>query len=206
MWQEEVAAEPDLEAEEDEEEEEDPLAAEVEHADDDEVLRVASAKNSEAFDAAMKERLRAGVDRFDEMVAHEEGIRLGDAGWKGRYYKVGAGGLLGRFDFHFALCLLGCLRRRLPEQPLQWHTMDACSCMLEACGSCHGQVSACKMDISIDCLVGCLPCGRPRQAWTARSRRAWCATWCASTSRASAGSCATTTRVRAPILLPACWH
>ena len=27
-------------------------------------------------------------DRFDEMVSHEEEIRLGDEGWKGRYYKV----------------------------------------------------------------------------------------------------------------------
>ena len=66
------------------------LEAAVEHADDDEVLRVAAAR-TEAFDAEMKERLRAGVDRFDEMVAHEEGIRLGDAGWKERYYKVRAG-------------------------------------------------------------------------------------------------------------------
>ena len=73
------------EAEDDVAEEEAELA--VEHADDDEVLRLASAR-TEAFDAEMKERLRAGVDRFEEMVAHEEGIRLGDAGWKERYYKV----------------------------------------------------------------------------------------------------------------------
>ena len=37
-------------------------------------------------------RTQANVDRFEEMVAHEEGIRLGEAGWKERYYKASAAG------------------------------------------------------------------------------------------------------------------
>ena len=36
----------------------------------------------------MKDRLKSKGDRFEEMVEHEEGIRLGDEGWKERYYKV----------------------------------------------------------------------------------------------------------------------
>ena len=47
-----------------------------------------AAADSEAFDAAMKDRLRDQGDRFEEMVAHEEDIRLGDDGWKERYYQV----------------------------------------------------------------------------------------------------------------------
>ena len=36
-------------------------------------------------------------DLFDEMVEHEEKIRLGEAGWKERYYQVrrGAGAVGG---------------------------------------------------------------------------------------------------------------
>ena len=36
----------------------------------------------------MAERGKGKHDRFDEMVVHEEQIRLGDAGWKARYYEV----------------------------------------------------------------------------------------------------------------------
>ena len=85
-------AEPDQEEEDEEEEEPDQdMEAVMEHADDDTLLRGTSA-HTEAFDAEMKERLRANVDRFDDMVGHEEQIRLGEDGWKQRYYKVcGAG-------------------------------------------------------------------------------------------------------------------
>lgn len=53
-----------------------------------ELLQAHTAAQSEAFDAEMKERLKSKGDRFEEMVEHEEGIRLGDEGWKERYYKV----------------------------------------------------------------------------------------------------------------------
>jgi len=55
-----------------------------------ELLQAHTAVDSEAFDQAMKDRLREQGDRFDEMVAHEEDIRLGDEGWKERYYQVSA--------------------------------------------------------------------------------------------------------------------
>ena len=53
-----------------------------------ELLQAHTAAQSEAFDAEMKDRLKSKGDRFEEMVEHEEGIRLGDEGWKERYYKV----------------------------------------------------------------------------------------------------------------------
>ena len=36
----------------------------------------------------MTEHLKDANDRFDDMVQHEERIRLGEEGWKGRYYEV----------------------------------------------------------------------------------------------------------------------
>ena len=53
-----------------------------------ELLQAHTAAQSEAFEAQMKDRLKSKGDRFEEMVEHEEGIRLGDEGWKERYYKV----------------------------------------------------------------------------------------------------------------------
>jgi 5'-3' exoribonuclease 2 len=53
-----------------------------------EVLQTHTAAHTEQFNADLKERLKADVDKFEEMVQHEEQIRLGDEGWKGRYYKV----------------------------------------------------------------------------------------------------------------------
>jgi len=40
------------------------------------------------FQLEVNERAKAGGDMFDEMVAHEEAIRLGEDGWKCRYYRV----------------------------------------------------------------------------------------------------------------------
>ena len=45
----------------------------------------------EDFKARMKEQLKERGDMFDAMVEHEEGIRLGEAGWKARYYKAKLG-------------------------------------------------------------------------------------------------------------------
>ncbi|GAB4819079.1 hypothetical protein N2152v2_006125 [Parachlorella kessleri] len=50
-----------------------------------------AAKNAEAveaYKAKLKEQGREAADRFDDMVDHEEKIRLGEAGWKERYYEV----------------------------------------------------------------------------------------------------------------------
>ena len=76
-----VAEEPDLEDEE---------GAEA--------LLAPAAEQTEQFNEQLKDRLKSNVDRFEEMVVHEEEIRLGDEGWKGRYYKVIA--LSWSFDFN----------------------------------------------------------------------------------------------------------
>ena len=46
-------------------------------------------ENAERFSADMSARMKDKGDLFDEMVVHEEQIRLGDEGWKARYYQVG---------------------------------------------------------------------------------------------------------------------
>ena len=53
-----------------------------------ELLQARVAADSEAFDQAIKDQQREQGDRFEEMVKHEEGIRLGDEGWRERYYQV----------------------------------------------------------------------------------------------------------------------
>lgn len=68
----------------------------VEEADDgydpvEEAKKAARGKNQESkdqFNHQMSERMKARGDLFDEMVVHEEKIRLGDPGWKARYYEV----------------------------------------------------------------------------------------------------------------------
>lgn len=45
-------------------------------------------KQVEDFAQAMSERLKGKGDMFDEMVVHEESIRLGEEGWRTRYYEV----------------------------------------------------------------------------------------------------------------------
>lgn len=57
-----------------------------------EELLGAATQHSKAFDQEMKDRLKSQGDRFEEMVEHEEDIRLGDEGWKERYYRVSACG------------------------------------------------------------------------------------------------------------------
>lgn len=77
-----------------EDEEDDDAEDEVEPAIDDdedegaEVLQTHTAAQTEQFNEDLKNRLKQGLDRFDEMVQHEEQIRLGETGWKERYYKV----------------------------------------------------------------------------------------------------------------------
>ena len=46
----------------------------------------AAADAAKRLEEAMKERLKEGADRFDDMIVHEGRIRLGEAGWKARYY------------------------------------------------------------------------------------------------------------------------
>jgi hypothetical protein len=38
----------------------------------------------------LQEEMKDRADMFDDMVQHEEKIRLGEAGWRERYYEVGA--------------------------------------------------------------------------------------------------------------------
>lgn len=49
---------------------------------------VAEQDKAAEFAQQISKSLKGRGDRFDEMVVHEECIRLGDAGWKARYYKV----------------------------------------------------------------------------------------------------------------------
>lgn len=42
----------------------------------------------EEFKEAIKEVMKDKGDMFDSMFEHEERIRLGEAGWKARYYQV----------------------------------------------------------------------------------------------------------------------
>ena len=76
------AEEEEEDAEEEEEEEEEEDAPDTAEAMELAVL------HRERFHSEIKERSKAGGDMFDEMVAHEETIRLGEEGWKGRYYRA----------------------------------------------------------------------------------------------------------------------
>ncbi|KAG7673428.1 hypothetical protein Ndes2526B_g03127 [Nannochloris sp. 'desiccata'] len=77
-----------LEAEEEEEAEEE-LAEIIGDADIDTTAAAEEkAKEAvEAFKEELKEQVREKADMFDEMVEHEERIRLGENGWKERYYE-----------------------------------------------------------------------------------------------------------------------
>lgn len=80
-----VADEAELEDDEDDDVADEPDIEEEEGA---EALLAPAAEQTEQFNEQLKDRLKGNVDRFEEMVQHEEEIRLGDEGWKGRYYKV----------------------------------------------------------------------------------------------------------------------
>lgn len=58
----------------------------------------------ERFAEELKARSKAAADMFDEMVVHEERIRLDEPGWKGRYYEVGARAQ----TIHFFLLVIWC--------------------------------------------------------------------------------------------------
>ena len=94
-----------------------------------ELLQAHTAVDSEAFDQAMKDRLREQGDRFDEMVAHEEDIRLGDEGWKERYYQVSADSPPFLGQYLLLSCLLGlmaCGTTILPRQRRSKHHLLYC--------------------------------------------------------------------------------
>lgn len=74
-----------LEAEEEQEAEEE-LKEIVGDADLDPATAAQHRELAEAFKEKLKEKVKEGSDLFDEMVQHEERIRLGEAGWKERYY------------------------------------------------------------------------------------------------------------------------
>jgi len=78
-----------LEAEEEEEAEEE-LAEIIGDADVDAAALAAEEKAKEAVEAfkeELKDQVKEKADKFDEMVEHEERIRLGENGWKERYYE-----------------------------------------------------------------------------------------------------------------------
>lgn len=45
-------------------------------------------ERTDQFNADINSRMKDRGDLFDEMVVHEEQIRLGEEGWKLRYYEV----------------------------------------------------------------------------------------------------------------------
>lgn len=45
-------------------------------------------EHADKFNADISSRMKDRGDLFDEMVVHEEQIRLGEQGWKERYYQV----------------------------------------------------------------------------------------------------------------------
>ena len=73
--------------EEEEEEAEEELAEIIGDADVDPEAAAKAMEAVEAFKAELKEQVKEKADMFDEMVEHEERIRLGEAGWKERYYQ-----------------------------------------------------------------------------------------------------------------------
>ncbi|KAI3438142.1 hypothetical protein D9Q98_000583 [Chlorella vulgaris] len=73
--------------EEEEAEAEEVLQELVGDADIDPAAAAANAKLVEDFKAKMKDDLKDKADCFDEMVQHEEKLRLGESGWKERYYE-----------------------------------------------------------------------------------------------------------------------
>lgn len=56
-------------------------------------------QQAERFNADISSRMKDKGDLFDEMVLHEEQIRLGEAGWKLRYYQV--------FPLCSSICIVG---------------------------------------------------------------------------------------------------
>lgn len=48
------------------------------------------ATEHEDIDVLLKDIMKDKGDKFDDMVEHEERIRLGETGWKARYYQVHA--------------------------------------------------------------------------------------------------------------------
>lgn len=45
-------------------------------------------RNADKFKADISSKMKDKGDLFDEMIVHEEHIRLGEDGWKPRYYQV----------------------------------------------------------------------------------------------------------------------
>lgn len=75
-----------LEAEEEEEAQEE-LEELIRDADIDPEAAAKLQDAVEEFKNKLKEQVKEKADMFDEMIEHEERLRLGDAGWKERYYE-----------------------------------------------------------------------------------------------------------------------
>ncbi|KAL4452283.1 hypothetical protein ABPG75_007945 [Micractinium tetrahymenae] len=71
----------------DEAEAEEELEELVKEAGIDPAVAAKNARLVEEFKAKMKEDMKDKADMFDQMVEHEEKIRLGEAGWRERYYE-----------------------------------------------------------------------------------------------------------------------
>jgi 5'-3' exonuclease len=55
----------------------------------DEVIAACAHDSAEAqeYQDRLKQELRSKADKFESMIEHEEELRLGDDGWKARYYE-----------------------------------------------------------------------------------------------------------------------
>ena len=75
------------EIDDEEREVEDELNEMIGDADVDAEAAARAQESVEKFREKLKEEVKEKADKFDEMVAHEERIRLGEAGFKDRYYE-----------------------------------------------------------------------------------------------------------------------